>query len=452
VEKSLVIAEEQEGETRYRMLETLRQHSRDKLREAGEERELRRRHLRWFRDLAEQGERAWHSAAQDLWQRRLQPEVENCRVALIWCRIEPNQQETGLRLATALRNFWHMSGHAHEASDWLTTLLIGAPLNATRAKALQAAGWLALRRGDPDAAQPSLDEALSLARTLGERAIIVATLRDLAGLRLLRGDPAAAQAALEEGLIVAEMPDVIPWRYTLLRLLGRTVAAMGRTEEAVAHFREAVRLAREQDDLYHVRLGLSHLGTLLLDLDQLGAARECLEDSFALETLGPSDVQTLVYFAGLAAAEGDLVGAVRLAGAVTSLAEAWPGRLPPAHAQRLQQYLKTTTQALSPTAHRAAWSEGAAMTLDETIDCALRRVSESANGPVRPGGLTPRELEVAELVACGLTNRQIAASLVISRRTADRHVDHILGKLGLSNRAQVAVWAVGRGLAQPADS
>jgi DNA-binding NarL/FixJ family response regulator len=58
--------------------------------------------------------------------------------------------------------------------------------------------------------------------------------------------------------------------------------------------------------------------------------------------------------------------------------------------------------------------------------------------------LSPREREVARLVADGLSNREIAARLVISERTAQNHVQHILDKLGFANRAQVAAWAAGR--------
>jgi DNA-binding NarL/FixJ family response regulator len=58
--------------------------------------------------------------------------------------------------------------------------------------------------------------------------------------------------------------------------------------------------------------------------------------------------------------------------------------------------------------------------------------------------LTPREREVAELVAQGLTNREIAARLYLSARTAQSHVQHILTKLGLPNRGQIAVWITSR--------
>jgi len=195
IEKSLVIAEEADGETRYRMLETLRQHARDKLREAGEERELRRRHLEWFRDLAEEGAQARRGPDPDRWQRRLEREIENCRVALVWSRIQPEQQQAGLRLATAVYNVWSLSGHASEAYEWLVTLLAGMPANSTRAKALRGAGFLAARGGDAGADQPLLDEALSLARDLEDPSLLVSTLEYLVFLRLGCGDHDGARAA-----------------------------------------------------------------------------------------------------------------------------------------------------------------------------------------------------------------------------------------------------------------
>ena len=60
--------------------------------------------------------------------------------------------------------------------------------------------------------------------------------------------------------------------------------------------------------------------------------------------------------------------------------------------------------------------------------------------------LTPRQRDVVALITRGLSNRQIAERLVISERTADRHVSNILETLGLSSRAQVAAWASRRGM------
>jgi DNA-binding NarL/FixJ family response regulator len=74
----------------------------------------------------------------------------------------------------------------------------------------------------------------------------------------------------------------------------------------------------------------------------------------------------------------------------------------------------------------------------------------SAAGPELLG-LTRRELEVAELVGQGLTNREIAKRLMLSERTAQNHVQHILTKLGLANRSQVAVWVNSRTPSMPAE-
>jgi len=148
----------------------------------------------------------------------------------------------------------------------------------------------------------------------------------------------------------------------------------------------------------------------------------------------------LARFVGLALAEGDAVGAFRLAGAVARLTESWPDRLSPAETEPPEQYLETASEALSPAARQAAWAEGAAMSLGQAVDYALHRGSRDGNVPERTGGLTPRELEVAGLVARGLTNREIAAELVISGGTAKRHVENILTKLGMASRRELRLW------------
>lgn len=95
------------------------------------------------------------------------------------------------------------------------------------------------------------------------------------------------------------------------------------------------------------------------------------------------------------------------------------------------------------------------MTIEQAIDEALTIPGSDVGGVTEPSRssadtsaspLTPREREVAVLVARGLTNRQIADELVIGERTAEAHVGNILGKLGFTSRAQIAAWVVGQGL------
>ncbi len=88
------------------------------------------------------------------------------------------------------------------------------------------------------------------------------------------------------------------------------------------------------------------------------------------------------------------------------------------------------------------------MSLEGALTLALSEVTEEQQPialAVNDTPLTEREREVASLIARGLTNRQIAQALVITKQTADKHVGNILGKLGAASRAQVAVWFVQRG-------
>lgn len=90
----------------------------------------------------------------------------------------------------------------------------------------------------------------------------------------------------------------------------------------------------------------------------------------------------------------------------------------------------------------ACLAKGVAMTVDDAVDYALSSTKEPEAGPAaaQPARLTRRETEVAKLVGEGLTNKEIAARLVVSQRTAEAHVEHVLTKLDFRSRAQIAVW------------
>ena len=114
-------------------------------------------------------------------------------------------------------------------------------------------------------------------------------------------------------------------------------------------------------------------------------------------------------------------------------------------------FLARARAALGDAAYAAAWARGRRLTLQEAADLALAETTPrpAARRPA-PGALSPRETQVAALVARGLTNREIAAALLVTEHTAMRHVEHILGKLGLRSRTQVAAWAVAHGVADGA--
>lgn len=451
VEKSLVVAAMQDGAMRYRMLDTLRQHSGEKLREAGEESSLRDGHLQWFTGLAERGK--MFGAEQATWL-RFQRELENFRVALDWARVEPAQRGTGLRLAAALARFWWYSGQASEGWEWLRTLLTGAPPDPSRVKALAAAILLCVRRGDLPAADSAAAEALPLARRLGDPSLLVRVLTSLIHLRLERADLAGAEAASEEALALSRQADGHP---DVHLQYGRVMAAQRRWDRARASYEEALHASSSVDDRIYTGIVLCHLGNLQLQQGELAAARQSLEQSvFCMQEIPLAVVTSpiLSNLAGLVAAEGDLTGALKLAGATLGLRKGLRAGIRPTALSLLEARLQPAYEALDPVVAEAAWAEGAAMSLDDAIAYALRRDTGQAgkaqpSAAERPGGLTPREVEVLRLMAAGKSNREIAERLVVSTRTVVHHIEHVYQKIGARNRAEAAIYAVRQGLLEP---
>ena len=110
---------------------------------------------------------------------------------------------------------------------------------------------------------------------------------------------------------------------------------------------------------------------------------------------------------------------------------------------------------LGDAAFNAAWREGQALSLDEAVAEALAVAAMQESGVAAhtgpsaanvPGGLSAREVEVLRLLAAGRSNPEIAAALVISRHTVERHVNHILAKTGAANRVEAAAFAHRHGL------
>jgi DNA-binding CsgD family transcriptional regulator len=146
--------------------------------------------------------------------------------------------------------------------------------------------------------------------------------------------------------------------------------------------------------------------------------------------------------------------AARLLGASQAVWRASRGQgrpdQPPPYASYAARSAAKVRDAIGAAKFERAFAEGASCTVEQAVTLALGEDSgpgdltaaASRQNADRSGGLTRRELEIAGLLAEGLTNRQIATRLVISPRTAETHVDHILTKLGMTSRAQVAGWIV----------
>ncbi len=174
VDKSLVIPFEaapesggpSESETRYRVLETIRQYARERLHDLGDGGIVRDRHLDFFTHLAEAAEPHLRSTDQVVWLDRLEADLDNLRLALEWSLAAGSDH--GLRLAAALFWFWQIRGHRKEGVDWMTQLLAVVPGQADdaqpesallRGKALVTAGVLAKFRSQFDQSRQFLNDA-----------------------------------------------------------------------------------------------------------------------------------------------------------------------------------------------------------------------------------------------------------------------------------------------------
>ncbi len=241
--KNLLYSEEgRTGETRFYMLETIHEYAREKHRETAEEENLKRRHARYFLELAERAEVEIHGVKQEYWYARLADELDNIRAVLIRTIMDAHF-EFGARLASALREFWYWNGCFSESSMWINSILESAKdiSPAIQAKTLNASSRLAFACGDHAEGERFARQALSLAREINDK-------------------------------------ENSAWAH--IWLSSHIMASDERIKEAITLSEEGLRLFRELDHKAGVTFGLNMLGELArLDNDYPRAGlfyNECL--------------------------------------------------------------------------------------------------------------------------------------------------------------------------------
>jgi DNA-binding CsgD family transcriptional regulator len=190
--------------------------------------------------------------------------------------------------------------------------------------------------------------------------------------------------------------------------------------------------------------GYAHMMLAICAADAGDGERTRLHCTIALHTasLGPLLGVPLQQLARVTV-EHNPARALRLMGSADGHLERTGTVEPPFLTSRAEAVRQRAAQLLGDRTAEQKLEEGRGMTLEEAIAFAT---AVPAAGPRNPGGLTQREMQVATLVGRRQTNREIARTLVISVRTAESHVEHILAKLGLSNRLELAAWARGHDL------
>jgi predicted ATPase/DNA-binding CsgD family transcriptional regulator len=347
------------------------------------------------------------------------------------------------------------------------------------AHALQALSSVALMQGNLGAARELAGESVRLFREVGEAWGIALALNFLGRATLELGDPVAARLLLEESVSLFRVVGDRQRLAVPLNALGRVALRQEDFVGARAHFEEALAVAWENGDEKFSADALAHLGTVALRVGDYPQAAALFQQSLALIwTLGYREniAEDLAGLATVASLLGQPKRAAHLFGAVEALHEVSGFSLTALRRAEYDRIVEGIRTHLDEATFVAAWKEGRTMPLEQAfayaeaskdalpIDVKLpqpKQVDASPSGALSSpsltshralkqhyGGLTAREREVAQLVAQGKSNRAIADELVVGVSTVEAHITHILTKLGFSSRAQIAVWAVDRGLAQ----
>jgi predicted ATPase/DNA-binding CsgD family transcriptional regulator len=454
VDKSLLLVAERDGETRYRLLETVRQYGLEKLQETGDADHVYRRHAEHYLALAE--EAASEPREQGTWLEKLGIEHGNLRAALRWAldreESEGERAWMGLRLATALARvrFWAAYGEG-EGLGWLERGIAGsgAAPAAVRAKALSEAGYLAIWRGDYRRSVALLEESKALFEELEDKPGVAASLFHLGSMALHGGDHESARPLLREA-------EALRWELedrqaigSLLYLLAFAALDEGDHARAVALAEEGLALDREVGDLRGIAMCLTILGVAALEQGDPEHAATAYEEEMRVQRR-LKDKTGIAYglrgLSGVAAMRRQPARAARTWGAAEALSEATGLPLSPFDRSHpdYEGLLAVARSRLDAAAWETALAEGRAMTPAQAVEYALEPPSEPevfAVSSAHPAGLSAREVEVLRLVAQGMTNAQIAKELFISPRTVNAHLGSVYHKIGTSTRAEAARFA-----------
>jgi predicted ATPase/serine/threonine protein kinase len=426
VDKSLVRQIEQgKGESRFVMLETIREYALEKLKAGGEEAATKRAHAAYCLVLAEEEATEQSGAEGAEWLERCTLEHDNFRAGLEWLT-ETGDAEWGLRLGAALFRFWEMREYLAEGRDRLGKLLklagAAAPTKA-RARALFAAGVLAGEQGDYAAADTLIKESLGIARQLRDTQGVAVSLNALAVLARDRGDLAVARSLFEESLVLwRELDDAkavarclsnlanvvklqgdyarsrslyaeclsifeglgdrtgVAWS---MNYLGDVARDQGDSAAARARYEQGLAIFRELGDRWGIAGTLADLGTLAREQGNYPSAGSLYRESIRIfQELDHKRgiARLLECFACSAAVQLEAERSLRLAGAAAALRQVIGAPLTPAEQAKLEAGLHPARQALTNTAGEAAWLEGWALTAEKAIEQVLTPEAASRSG------------------------------------------------------------------------
>jgi non-specific serine/threonine protein kinase len=433
----------------YFQLEPIHEYGAQLLARSSDEARLHQRHQDWYRQMATQADVGWLGPDQLRWLARLQREERNLRAALAFCLTEPGQPRVALEFISSLWNYWiFIFGSYTEGRHYLDrALALDTQPSRERAKALWVNAWFALRQGEVDDAATLLDECHCLAERLGDTSALACATHFRALIAFFRGEVRDAVTLLEEAHDRYRAEDSPAGSWMAMFHLVMALSTAGDHERADFYGAQCLAMCETQSSylsksnaLWAVAYGRWLQGDQRRASALIGDGLQVMRET--RDVWGAAECFEVL--AWIAAADGKFNRGARLLGAAhaawRSIGTSISGLHPLAASHHQCDVL--LRDRLGERAFIDAFRSGGEGGLDEAVAYALDEGTPPETTYSEHGAdpLTRREREIAELVAQGLKNKDIAATLVIAQRTAEGHVERILQKLGFTSRVQIAVW------------
>ncbi len=388
---SLISSEMAAGKPRFTMLEILREYALERLEESSEAEALRRRHLEYYTNLAEEAARI--AANQDARDTLLAQEFANVRAALEWAR-QQGESAQGLRLAAACGRVWYFRGMLSEAQQWLNEFLAldarageqAAPV-AARAQALYGASRIALDQGNYDQVETLSREGLALAQQGGDQSGRGNALAMLAAAAEARGNLVEARSLYEESLTYCRSVNDTGGLVRALSSLGHIARARGQLERARAHFEEVLAATRGIGLTWGVANALVSLGHLAREQGDHQRALVLYREGLALHQTMGNKVWIAWCLEGMAAtfcAEQQFQRTTSLCAVADLLRSSIHSLRPPAEQKHYEQILASARAALGDTAFTRAWAAGRSISLEKSLTDALAEAPSQQSGENMP--------------------------------------------------------------------
>jgi predicted ATPase/transcriptional regulator with XRE-family HTH domain len=386
----LIRVQQGDGAPRFAMLETIHDFAAERVTASGEWTQLRQRHLRWMIGLAERADSALFGFEQDPWLRRLDAEWENARAALSWA-IETREATAALRLTAALTDYWYLRGMLSEGTGWLDEVLALTPptprdkdVAMARVRALAAASQLAQPYGDLAKAGALAEQALALAREIGDRQGEARALALLGNHALVQDDLERAASWHRRALtLFRKLGGHRRWVIAGLNNLSQIAYEQGDNREALALASEALTWARQAGDAWGLTLAQQRLGDAALGLGQIRRAASHIAQSLAHNRSQQLDwgiANAVAAGASLATAAGMPLRGVRLFAAASARYQPLGVRIPPKLRPDWTTMLDRARAAIGGDPAARAWAAGSQLTAEEAIAEALAIAVQIAQG------------------------------------------------------------------------